>query len=83
MIVEENKLEFKSVEKLKALKESIETATGESYNDLTEAVKGAVDCAVFKNIIQESIYANHKTNSAYNNFDIFTNTSVKDVSIKS
>ena len=43
MIVEENKLEFKSVEKLKALKESIETATGESYNDLTEAVKGVLD----------------------------------------
>lgn len=43
MIVEENKLEFKSVEKLKALKESIETATGESYNDLTGAVKKAIN----------------------------------------
>ena len=67
--------------RLNSLQRGIETATGESYNDLTEAVKGAVDCAVFKNIIQESIYANHKTNSAYNNFDIFTNTSVKDVSM--
>ena len=35
--------ELESVKRLNDIKQSIETATGESYNDLTEAVKAALD----------------------------------------
>ena len=75
------KLELEFKKRAIALQRGIETATGESYNDLTEAVKGAVDYAVFKNIIQESIYANHSRVDNYNWLDTFAGTSIKDVSM--
>lgn len=36
-------IEFESVKRMESLKQSIETVTGENYEDLTGAVKGALD----------------------------------------
>jgi hypothetical protein len=43
-------IELESVKRMESLKQSIETVTGESYEDLTGAVKGAVDKAKMEDI---------------------------------
>lgn len=53
-------MELKSVEKIKALIESIETVTGESYEDLTEAVQALKDYYLI-DIITGYTFCDNKT----------------------